>query len=215
MALTYRTGSGGKDSALTIEELDNNFRHFTGSHSITGSLTISGSCDITGSLNVSGSITTTEDVNLTGSFTGSFTGDGSGLTVLDLKQIDVTITPAQMLSLNGGSNIEVLPSPGAGKLLALMNVVYYVDFNSVPYNFAGALGEAITFFIGSVNSFNNIDFSNLNASSDLYNVKDPLTAGNQFSPNSNLSIQSTSGVTVSQGDSPLKFSILYREIEVS
>ncbi len=78
MALTYRTGSGGKGSALTIEELDNNFRHFTGSHSITGSLTISGSCDITGSLNVSGSITTTEDVILTGSFTGSFDGIGSG-----------------------------------------------------------------------------------------------------------------------------------------
>ncbi len=78
MALTYRTGSDGKGSALTIEELDNNFRHFTGSHSITGSLTISGSCDITGSLNVSGSITTTEDVNLTGSFTGSFNGIGSG-----------------------------------------------------------------------------------------------------------------------------------------
>jgi len=78
MALTFRTGSGGKGSALTIDELDNNFRHFTGSHSITGSLTISGSCDITGSLVVSGSITTTEDVNLTGSFTGSFDGELNG-----------------------------------------------------------------------------------------------------------------------------------------
>ena len=37
MALTFRTGSGGKGSALTIEELDNNFRHFTGSHSVSGS----------------------------------------------------------------------------------------------------------------------------------------------------------------------------------
>jgi hypothetical protein len=78
MALTFRTGSGGKGSALTIDELDNNFRHFTGSHDITGSLTISGSCDITGSLVVSGSIITTEDVILTGSFTGSFDGDLTG-----------------------------------------------------------------------------------------------------------------------------------------
>ena len=37
MALTYRTGSDGKGSALTINEVDNNFRHFTGSHAITGS----------------------------------------------------------------------------------------------------------------------------------------------------------------------------------
>ena len=78
MALTFRTGSDGIGRALTIDELDNNFRYFTGSHSITGSLTISGSCDITGSLVVSGSITTTEDVNLTGSFTGSFDGELNG-----------------------------------------------------------------------------------------------------------------------------------------
>jgi hypothetical protein len=59
MALTYRTGSGsnpGKGSALTIDELDNNFRHFTGSHSVTGSLEVSGSVVLTGSLDISGSI---------------------------------------------------------------------------------------------------------------------------------------------------------------
>ena len=50
MALTYRTGSGGKGSALTIEELDNNFRHFTGSHTVSGSVTISGSINISGSI---------------------------------------------------------------------------------------------------------------------------------------------------------------------
>lgn len=66
MALTYRTGSGGKGSALTIEELDNNFRHFTGSHSITGSLIISSSLEdpyalvLTGSMGISGSIIPTE-----------------------------------------------------------------------------------------------------------------------------------------------------------
>ena len=37
MALTYRSVKG---SALTITELDNNFRHFTGSHGVTGSLTV-------------------------------------------------------------------------------------------------------------------------------------------------------------------------------
>ena len=50
MALTFRTGSGGKGSALTIEELDNNFRHFTGSHIVSGSVTVSGSILISGSI---------------------------------------------------------------------------------------------------------------------------------------------------------------------
>ena len=40
MALTYRQTKG---SALTIQELDANFEYFTGSHAITGSLTVSGS----------------------------------------------------------------------------------------------------------------------------------------------------------------------------
>jgi hypothetical protein len=59
MALTYRSVKG---SALTHDELDNNFRHFTGSHSITGSLTVSGSSiygigqtQLTGSLIISSS----------------------------------------------------------------------------------------------------------------------------------------------------------------
>ena len=52
MALTYRSIKG---SALTNLELDNNFRHFTGSHSITGSISVTG------------------DINAaTGSITGEF-----------------------------------------------------------------------------------------------------------------------------------------------
>ncbi len=72
MALTYRTGSDGKGSALTNDELDNNFRYFTGSHSITGSL------GITGDLNVEGNITNTTPTDLTGSFEGNFTGSLTG-----------------------------------------------------------------------------------------------------------------------------------------
>jgi|TARA_R110000851_G_scaffold294454_1_gene449118 hypothetical protein len=51
MALTYRTGSDGKGSALTINELDNNFRYFTGSHPINGDLIITGSITVSGSEN--------------------------------------------------------------------------------------------------------------------------------------------------------------------
>ena len=82
MALTYR---GQKGSALTIQELDNNFAYFTGSHAITGSLVVSGSLTTTGStflqdtivqgaLTVSGSLATFNYVSgalltPTGSFT--------------------------------------------------------------------------------------------------------------------------------------------------
>ena len=64
MALTFRTGSGGKGSALTIEELDNNFRFFTGSHDITGSLTVSGSLNV--EFNISASSLTLDYDNVGG-----------------------------------------------------------------------------------------------------------------------------------------------------
>tara|TARA_B100000900_G_scaffold315183_1_gene274066 strand:+ start:1065 stop:1553 length:489 start_codon:yes stop_codon:yes gene_type:complete len=47
MALLYRSEKG---SALTITELDDNFRYFTGSHSVTGSLDINGGLIVTGSI---------------------------------------------------------------------------------------------------------------------------------------------------------------------
>lgn len=54
MALTYR---GDLNRPLTTSEIDGNFQHFTGSHAITGSLTVSGSPAITttGTLTVGGS----------------------------------------------------------------------------------------------------------------------------------------------------------------
>ncbi len=55
MALTYRSEKG---SPLTSTELDNNFRHFTGSHSVTGSF------EVSGSLTVSGSITSSDLITL-------------------------------------------------------------------------------------------------------------------------------------------------------
>ena len=61
----------------------------------------------------------------------------------DLKKATVTLSASQLLSLNGGGTLSLIPAPGAGKLIAVMNVVYKLDFNSVQYNFAGALGEGI------------------------------------------------------------------------
>ena len=75
MALLYRSEKG---SALTITELDDNFRYFTGSHSVTGSLDINGGLIVTGSIQlVDGGSFQGEGVNLTGSFSGSL--DSTGL----------------------------------------------------------------------------------------------------------------------------------------
>ena len=127
MALTYRSVKG---SALTITELDDNFRHFTSSHAITasaGPVIISGSdgsnpaLEVTGSvalkdnLTVNGTLTGV-DVDLTGSFSGSL--DSTGLVSgsfsgsIDGAQIFVgnlpTVDPAVVGQLyNDGGTLKV------------------------------------------------------------------------------------------------------------
>tara|TARA_R100000988_G_scaffold103827_1_gene85842 strand:- start:7320 stop:7886 length:567 start_codon:yes stop_codon:yes gene_type:complete len=133
----------------------------------------------------------------------------------DLKQTTVTLSAAQMLTLNGGGTLELLPAPGAGKLIAVMNVVYKLDFNSVAYDYAGALGQTIQFYIGTEPS-RNILFGVLNAAIDEYGSLDfPNSDSNtNIEPNVAFTLQASGGITVSQGDSPFVLSILYREVAV-
>ena len=101
MALTFRTGSGGKGSALTIEELDNNFRHFTGSHEISGSLIVSSSLIVSGGMNISGSIIPTEAAATLGSVAHPFK--------------DLFVSPDSIVFYDGTSAISTLNSNNLGK----------------------------------------------------------------------------------------------------
>lgn len=156
-----------------------------------------------------------QEVNLTRNFTVQQIVDLAPTSAV--KEKEVTLTSTQMLSLNGGGSIEVLPAPGAGKLLALMNVMTQVDFNSVAYNFAASgISDKISFYIG-VNEASGPSTLDFNVAADTFYITDPLSqiGGSVYTPNSSLTLQASAGITVSQGDSPIKFSILYREINVS
>ena len=129
MGLTLRTLKG---SRLTHEELDDNFRHFTGSHTVDGTVTATGfvgdgsgltgvtaAANLTGTGVVSGSVQLDgerfgfgADIEATGSFTGSFVGDGSGLTGIAggasaihlLSDVNIdTLTDGQYLSYDATS----------------------------------------------------------------------------------------------------------------
>jgi len=74
MAITYREVKG---SALTIEELDNNFRHFTGSQAVSGTFIVSGSVNITGSVDIAGSITSSGNISASSLSGNSITSSGN------------------------------------------------------------------------------------------------------------------------------------------
>jgi len=137
----------------------------------------------------------------------------------DILQKDIAITSAQLLNLNGGGAIELIPAPGAGKLIAVQNMIYFLDYNSVAYNFATTqFSDTITFKIGTINTFQTLNTTNdLNVSADKYISFDfPNNDENDdIQANVAFTLDVTAGVTVSQGDSPIKLSILYRNVNLN
>ena len=121
----------------------------------------------------------------------------------ELVTAKVTLTPARILSLNGGGSIELIAAPGANKVIAPVSIVIFLDYNTTAYNFSG---------IPSISGTGSISSAFLNSSSDKYwNL---LLGGNYLEVNSALAMFATS-LSVTQGDSPLKFNILYRIVDFS
>ncbi len=136
----------------------------------------------------------------------------------DVRKLEVTITPAQMLSLNGGNTIQLLPAPGSNKMYYILNGLINLKFNSVAYNFsATGLSDVVSLQLGTTSLFNDtgLNTGNLNSSASTFFVGDPLNTSGQIPVNVPINLTSTSGISVSQGDSDLNFSLLYREIDLS
>ncbi len=145
MALTFRTGSGGKGSALTIDELDNNFRYFTGSHSVTGSFEVSGSIILTGSLNIDGTISDISTTNLTASSNISASGD------LEVRNITASsnISASGDITAQTGSFGSIIPSDENATL----------GNESNPWKELFVSDGSIVFVSGSVTSSFSVDSS--------------------------------------------------------
>ena len=150
-----------------------------------------------------------------GSAVDPLTGGGS-----DVKKLDVTVTSAQMLSLNGGNVIQLLAAPGANKMYYILNALINLSFNTVVYDFSAAgLSDVVTLQLGTESLFNDNGLStvNLNSATSTYFIGDPVSASatTQVPVNVPINLTATSGISVSQGNSDLNFSILYREIDLS
>lgn len=120
-----------------------------------------------------------------------------------VQQTSVTLTPAQLLSLNGGGSIELIAAPGVNKVIAPVSIVIFLDYNTTAYNFSSS---------PSISGTGSIPSQFLNSSSDKYwNL---LLGGNYLEVDSALAMSATS-LSVTQGDSPLKINILYRIVDFS
>lgn len=151
--------------------------------------------------------------NPTSSFTvgsiANLVSQNSGSSVYTTRVIE--LTPTEILSLDGDGTLELIPAPGAGKIIVVSEILLFLDYNSTAYNFnlfSGALNIA---FGTSTPLGGGADYrTSLNKSSDYYasvqNIMEPKV-------NQPLTLLAAGGVSVTQGNSTAKFSIVYRIVD--
>lgn len=104
-------------------------------------------------------------------------------------------------------------------MIAVQNVIYFLDYDSIAYNFVyPGIPDVVAFKIGTSTTSQNLNSStDLNVTTDKYVSFDfPNNDENDdIQANVAFTLDATSGVTVSQGNSPVKLSILYRNVNLN
>lgn len=178
-------------------------------------------------------VDTSNSKNTTKTFTaGDIAGLASGATLFTTGS--KTLTPTEILSLNtAGTALELLPAPGAGKILVVDSFIFKLTFNTTAYNFTNATGGQDNSLVigllvrdnaaGAGQKWQNgLLFPALNytqtfttggiASGGLSSTN--LAPGGSLPENTAYSIATRyNDTTVTQGDSSILFSFVYRTID--
>lgn len=135
MALTYRSEKG---SALTFDELDNNFRALTGSQTISGNLIVTEGARITGSVSISGSNTFTNIGPFIQTGELSVTGSISSDTLINSPVLQVGLDSL-------GANPTLVPGITSGiradSLTLDVNIATSAATDDSHYSINGKRGE--------------------------------------------------------------------------
>lgn len=176
-------------------------------------------------------VDTSNSKNTTKTFTaGDIAGLASGATLFTTGS--KTLTPTEILSLNtAGTAVELLPAPGAGKILVVDSLVFKLTFNTTAYNFTNATGGQDNTLVIGLLVRDNAAIAGLKwqngASLAPLNYTQTFTGGGIFSglyfatspsgpfpENTAFSVATRyNDTTVTQGDSSILFSFVYRTID--
>jgi hypothetical protein len=173
--LTFREQKG---SALTIEELDNNFAYFTGSHPITGSLNVTGA--VTASV-FSGTLAGTASFALTASTTIATTAATASSLIDGVKflgRISSSLLPAGPY-VNNTSSYDLGSTTAAWRDLYLSNGTIYllgqsgnasISYNDVTNTFAFTNADGLTtnVYDGGINAGAALNYTGTNFGENLY-----------------------------------------------
>ena len=178
-------------------------------------------------------VDTSNSKNTTKTFTaGAIAGLASGATLFTTGS--KTLTPTEVLSLNtAGTALELLPAPGAGKILVVDSLVFKLQFNTTAYNFTNGTGGQDNSLVIGLLVRDNAAIAGQKWQNGLlfgaFNYTQTLTSGGitgggvtstTMAPGGSL-LENTAysiatrynNTTVTQGDSNIIFSFVYRTID--
>jgi hypothetical protein len=176
-------------------------------------------------------VDTSNSKNTTKTFTaGAIAGLASGATLFTTGS--KTLTPTEVLSLNtAGTALELLPAPGAGKILVVDSFIFKLTFNTAAYNFTNGTGGQDNSLVIGLLVRDNAAGAGLKWQNGLslaaLNYTQTFTGGGIFSglsfaisPSGSLPENTAFSIatrydntTVTQGDSNVIFSFVYRTID--
>ena len=180
-------------------------------------------------------VDTSNSKNTTKTFTaGAIAGLASGSTLFTTGS--KTLTPTEVLSLStAGTAVELLPAPGAGKIIVVYSLVTQFKFNTAAYNFTnGTGGQDNSLVIGLLvrdnagaagqkwqnglqflaSNFNYTQTTTLGGIAGPGIVSTDIAPGGSLLENKAYSIATRyNNTTVTQGDSNFIFTFVYRTID--
>ena len=122
----------------------------------------------------------------------------------------VTLSAAQIISLNGSSSLELIPAPGAGKIIVVSDILLFLDYGGVAFNITGS--GTVRFAYGSSAGLGFTNYTSiLNKTADYY-----LTSNENLEPETNQALNfKSSSIAVTAGNSLVKFNIVYRILDAT
>lgn len=132
----------------------------------------------------------------------------AGSQVVTIKK---TITPSQLLSLNGGGNLELIEAPGAGKVIVPISFTGFLDYAETTY--VSSSDSNIKIRSAQTGTFGDIPRNTIESTSDKYFTIS--IAGQSLEANGNINFTTDNSFVLTTGNSPLTVSISYLIVDFS